>query len=261
MTNVDEQFDELEQQLLEHRGEFVRRELDGLNRSITVLHSNYSVLIRHIDQFENNFERMITEDMRADGSPHQNEFLRILHNYLASVNAMYEHSQRVRKKFCEEFNHWKFDDAYYESLEVHDIKEINTFLIDFRNYTQHYKLPLPTRRLFFDVTNRMTGEFDMKPQITFEIETLTQGSFGWRSDSKKLMDGFEDGHIVLKEVIEDFHEELQSFYNDLYESASEIYEDELAARDLIVYKMHKLKPEEIELPEEKVNWVEDYFDL
>lgn len=261
MSDIDERFDELDQELINHRGELVRRELNGLERSGTVLHSNYSVLMRHIEAFENNFKEMVKEDVNAEGAPHQNEFLRVFHNYLASVNAIYEHSQRVRKKFCKEFDHWKFDDAYYESLEKHDIKEKNIFLIDFRNYTQHYKLPLPTRRVLLDVTDRETGEFDELPQITYETETLRESSFDWRSDSKAIMEEFEDGHIVLKNLIEDFHGELQDFHDELYESASQIFEEELAERDLIVYKMHKLKPEEVELPDEKIKWVEDHFDL
>lgn len=261
MTDVDDEFNRLEQELLNHSGEFVRRELEGINRSGTVLHSNYSVLIRHMNEFENNFKRMVAEDIDGEGTPNQNEFLRILHNYLASVNAIYDHTQRVRRKFDEEFNNDDFSNEYYRLLEEYEIGKMNDFLIDFRNYTQHYKLPLPTRRLMLDVTDRMTGEFDKKPQITFEVETLREGSFDWGHNSKEIMSDFEDGHIVLKEVVMDFHEELQSFHNDLYESASEMYEDELAGRDLIVYKMHKLKPDEVELPKEKVEWVEHYFDL
>ncbi len=208
-------FNELYDQWEDMRGTKIINMTKHLAISHYTLNRNYKEISEAIKFYEDDPTIWHNEN-RKKRQFFLREFLRFLHNYLASVKSLIDHT----RNFSKHLNNSQFKREYKKEIKKRKIKEKGEFLRDLRNYTLHYQLPIAQATLFFK-----NGNSPMQKKITLDKQDLLRWN-GWKSHSKKYIEKHER-EIDLKVAISEYHELITEFYKWMYRRVKEIFFEQI----------------------------------
>lgn len=185
-----------------------------------VLNGNYQELHNLIISYEQNSSILAVQNRLKLEAFHK-EFLRLLHNYLASIFSLIEHT----RKFCKELNNQELDENYQVDLENLKTNNCIRFLKDLRTYTQHWKLPFVSATFSMKVANTGNRKATIQQKLILHKNDLLEWK-GWSQESKKCMEIYEE-KIDLKLIIDEYQELIASFHKRLRKKVVELYSKQI----------------------------------
>lgn len=198
----------LEEELRLLPGHNFFQEMNSLNDSIYVLDSNFSELESHIEKLKQYKIKGFTKNPNL-------ETKRLVHNYLCAAITLIDHTRIYVTNIHREKD---FID-YQPKIDETFIKNpLCTFIKDFRQYLQHYKLP--------EITFQ-TNALSIKPNWSIKIKTEELMKFsGWKSNSKIFIKS-QIKSVDLHKAIKEYHKIVNAFYKWLIGRQKEIFETEI----------------------------------
>jgi hypothetical protein len=146
------------------------------------------------------------EGHRAEMQAEFREIMRLLHNYVASVKSLVDHTRRIAIKLMGGDNLV----TYQKRIDTEFRNDaLTTFLHDLRNYLLHVSHP-PVRS---------TMRFEQNAVRSVGIEFSPQGLLnwdGWHIRSIEFIEGHSDGIPVAK-LVADYQRKVHAFYQWLME--------------------------------------------
>ncbi|MCW3991150.1 MAG: hypothetical protein NWE79_00445, partial [Candidatus Bathyarchaeota archaeon] len=118
------------------KGTEIIRNLHHLATSHFIVIRNYQELLNGIKRFETDITIMYLKNVRRFEFASK-EITRILHNYLASIKSLIDHTTRFKRNL----KNPKLDDEYLRKVRKLTSNKCAVFIKQFRNYIQHYELP------------------------------------------------------------------------------------------------------------------------
>lgn len=160
-------------------------ELKLLLHSKEIFDGNYLEIICHIKRYETDKTLWHVKN-RSKLYLFQIEFLRLLHNYLASSLSLKDHSFRFVKKISSTFSNEC-------TLKWDKMNKDNTFnfIQKLRNFIQHRRLPLSSASVKMDITSK--GE---ERTLNLDVEDLLNWN-KWRSTKNYIRDFGESMNIKI----------------------------------------------------------------
>jgi len=201
------------------KGMKIMHELRSLQNSHYIVIKNYEEFIRIINEVEkdimimaqNNYKKFILA-MR--------EISRRLHNYLASIHSLIEHTGNFRTFI----KNPQLDMKYNKELEQLRKNKCVSFVKKFRNYIQHFTLPIMETHLQFRRKDTKS-DYEKKFTIFLDRDKLLKWK-NWNRSDKDFMNEF-DKEIPLKKLFEDYQNINNNFYKWFYNEVIELHSAEI----------------------------------
>lgn len=193
--------------------------------------------VRHFhsshDIFEKNFEELLKAlalynstpqvalELSSIGKRHQlhdllGEINRRNHNFVASAKSLIDHSTTLYRQIFEPDN--RFPDYSLKVKEEFAENPLTQFIIRFRQYCQHYKMPS------ISATTNFNRDKGISHNILIKCDGLLDFD-GWNKAAKKYIK--EQGESInLEAVVTDYHNHVNNFYKWYYARVEEILEPE-----------------------------------
>jgi hypothetical protein len=200
-------------------GTKILQEISTFNDSLLILNQNFLEIEKHTKNF---FHQGKTINPNL-------ETKRVIHNYLASVVSLIDHT----RVFVNSLHHEKEFIEYQQVIDETFIKNpLCNFVKDFRQYIQHYKIP--------DVSYQ-TNALSLKSKWSIRIRTEELESFsGWKKDSKRfLKDNYPK--VDLLETLKSYQEIVTKFYEWLTIRQKEIFADEIRQVEVKINEIKEVR--------------------
>ena len=224
MRNVSD----LHQAIEKSAGKDIHLKLVNLDNTKSILNRNYFWLLKLDKYLSGNIQLMEVRN-RDTLNDFQIEFARHLHNYLASVKSLVDHTRVVKKKLNLD---QKFEQRY-DNKRISVFKtDTASFIQQLREYVQHYEL-LPTGiHLSIDKND------DEKLTLILATDSLS-GFSGWKASSKRVLDANPKDIDIFK-LLEKYQLSVEEFYKWFYAEMEEMFKNELTEFDELrrEYKTH-----------------------
>lgn len=146
------------------------------------------------------------------------EVTRGLHNYVASVMTLVEHTRIFARETYEKTQFWT---EYQAAINARFESPLPHFVQDLRDYTLHYRLPMTGAS-----TSWKQGEEHLKTRIMLDVESFRDWN-GWSPQARENLKGLAKDAELL-EIIEAYFFTVQGFYQWLAKRQAELHREELA---------------------------------
>jgi hypothetical protein len=163
-----------------------------------------------LELIQNVHEPVVREKFRAD-------LRRALHNYLASVMTMVEHSRRLVRGRIDQVAE-EYADRKATLLQHGEI----AFVQDLRNFTMHRRLPFFAHSVAIVDVNKPTQA--MTSEVELSVGELLE-SDKWTAQSRAFIEGYESG-LPLRSVI-------ATHFDLVYEFNAWLHDALIATVDLV----------------------------
>lgn len=226
---------DLQQKIQNCEGYRIHQKLSSLNNTEQIFYRNF-VELRSIEKYIKAHPEIIAVKNRDKTDEFQIELARRMHNYLASVKSLVDHTRRLKKHFCfSKKNNQNYDLKRNELLGKNNFY----FVQQLREYVQHVEL-LPTG-FEFRIERKDGKDSELITLVLFK-ESLA-GYDGWKSESKLyLRDALEK--IDLISLVSDYTVAISKFYNWFYLEVESMYKSELMEFEKLAAEYKKYLPKE-----------------
>jgi len=200
-------------------GAQIIRGLQHLTTSHHIVKGNYQDLKRLITTVESDIMIMADKN-RKQFDVALKEITRMLHNYLASVHSLIDHSRRYRRKLNN------------DTLNQNNEREINKltrnkcviFVKKFRNYIQHYSLPIIAGHVHLWRKDVDEPDFEEDFKILLNKEELLKWD-GWNKISKDFIENHEE--LVLRTIFDEYERMNNIYYEWFYNEVIKTHKDKI----------------------------------
>lgn len=213
--------------------------IKNLALSQYILNRNYNDLIEIFNYYQKDKEIWDIKNRPKLGAL-QKELLRLVHNYLASIYSLVEHTYVFRGKL----NNKEFENFCNEKINKLKTDISITFLKDLRVYTQHYKLPFLEASISFKMINSKKREAISEQNLFLDKEQLLKWD-RWSSISKSYLNK-QDDKIDIKIVIQEHQKIIKNFYGLFYNKIAKLYEKEIMELSNLEREMFDLESQLIQ---------------
>lgn len=212
--------------LNDHPGSRLMALIYSFSISKNILLGNTLELLMFIKRIESaEFAEMALDEYRRSSEYTQVEgqLVRLLHNFLASVKSLVDHTRKITKS-------GEFSEAHREQYR-NKVAEIfgddhSKFVEDLRNFSVHFG-PIPTNSIF-DLSSSQW-------MVGISIEDLKEWG-KWTSSSRNFMSQFEN--IRLSWLVGVYQDKSLRMTEWLVKSIPEHYRDVLEERDVLQSKVY-----------------------
>lgn len=191
---------QLTDDLVTTEGWHVKRQLDGIHRTWKVLSANWQLVGKTLGRFKQDSEYALKVWGGARPNPEWDTFLDLvdlaLHNYIASVIALADHTSKVADRVLQGENHSLYRGEYNTRFRK---DPRSSFVRGLRNYLLHRALPITSGSFHFEKDGPFTHA------IMLSVEALADDD-GWNPEARRFMD--EAGKGL------DIYDALLAHYND-----------------------------------------------
>ncbi len=213
------------------KGKDIHLLLRGLDQTKTILNRNYFWLLQTDKFISENIEILDIRNRDRINDFHL-EFARNLHNYLASVKSLVDHTRALKKELKLDS---KFEALYEQQRKKMLGTDTITFIQQLREYVQHYKLLPSGIQVKVDKNDGET--------ILLTLNTPALKEFSkWKEASLRIIEKFPENIDIFK-LLEEYQTSANQFYKWFYDEMEKIFKKELAEFDELAneYKAHHEK--------------------
>jgi hypothetical protein len=201
-------------------GRIYRDWFDSLNRASKVFSGNSSELERHLTQFVGT-PRFVSElpDEFAE------EAARLLHNYLAALSTLRDVMRGIhRKVWPERFAPDNRDDKRTQwEVDVWTPKVDQllgdppvVFLVDLRNYSLHYAIPMTSTATNFQALHGPGGATVWNNTVSVDRKDLLKWD-GWRSKGRQYIKSHDGDNIEILPLLAIYSTRVRAFFKWFWE--------------------------------------------
>lgn len=197
-------------------GRIYRDWLDSLNRASKVFSDNSSELEQHLTQFVGTpkFVSELPDDFAEEAA-------RLLHNYLAALSTFRDVQRGIhRKVWSERFAPDNPDDKRTKwEVEAWAPKVDELFgdppvvsLIDLRNYSPHYAIPMMSTATSFQAPSGALGPKLWNNTVSVDRSDLLKWD-GWRSKGRQYITSHDGDKIEILPLLAIYSRRVREFSN------------------------------------------------
>lgn len=235
-------FSDLHKAIEKSKGKDIHLKLRGLNQSRTILNRNYFWLLQLRKLIQNKAELLELRNI-TQMSDFQLEFARNLHNYLASVKSLVDHTRVLKRKLNLDKN---FENWYKQQRKKLLGTDAIVFIQQLREYVQHYSL-LPS-----GVHVKIADSNDSE-KITLILDAPILRKFSdWKTESLRILERYPKNIDIFK-LIGEYQNSLNKFYEYFYDKLETIFKKELAEFDELAKEYMAHHEKMIEKETKKLN--------
>lgn len=182
------------------KGKEIFFDLKSLYGTLNMVNKNYHILCKKRNEF---IHRGSKYWMKNDMDEFFREYLRLLHNYSASVHTLIARTYTFLDRYDPDAEGFK--EGYSEELGSRGLGDKVNLLKQIRHYTQKYWEPPIYASLTFE-----NEDFE-EPGLYLKREEMLEWD-GWNSDAKSFLREFEDD-IPMKTIAVDYQREINDFFD------------------------------------------------
>jgi hypothetical protein len=188
----------------------------SLNNSFYIVQKNYQDFISALKKYESDISLMA---MGNEVNRHLAimETLRTLHNYLASVLSLIDHSRTFIKNECPELT-----ESISSQIDTLSQKGCVKFTREFRNFIQHKNLPSPSMKITY-----IREPNSLEQKIYFNKKDLLEWD-KWSKKSRKYIESFGE-ELTLNKLFEDYQKLNTKNYKLICKKAVYSHKEEIIA--------------------------------
>jgi hypothetical protein len=144
------------------------------------------------------------------------EIMRLIHNYVAAVKSLVDHTRRIANKLLDNANF-----AAYQKRVDAEFKDdaLTRFLHDLRNYLLHVSHPPVKSTMRFSENAIDSVGIELSPQGLLKWD-------GWAQQSLEFIEGYNDG-IPVATLVADYERKVNHFYKWLIDHVNTACKHEL----------------------------------
>jgi hypothetical protein len=216
----------LYKQMLNSEGYKINRKIQRLDNTLYILIQNYQTLLKLLEYYqkEDDIWNIVN---RKKLNTLSLELTRHLHNYLASVASLIDHTRIFKESENDTNLSSSYDSKKVELIMTNEA----SFLKELRNYTLHFGLP-PV------ILNEKVEKNIETRQFMLSKDDLLEYS-GWNSSHKNFINNYE-GDLNIISIINLYQESIRKFYDWFYKSIEEKYKSQLKEFDDLAKKHNQL---------------------
>jgi hypothetical protein len=144
------------------------------------------------------------------------EVMFLLHNYVAAVQSLIDHSRVLYRELYEPEG---LIPQYQSEVTKRFVSDpLSQFIVGLRQMSQHYRLPIVHSSL--DIITNLSGSATIHPRLLLSTEDLRM--FDWKSSAKQFLDEAGDS-IELADVVERHHRQMMAFYEWFSQEQSTVH--------------------------------------
>lgn len=215
------------------KGTEIMTNLHHLATSDFIVRRNYQELLNGIKRFEADITIMYLKNVRRFEFASK-EITRMLHNYLASIKSLIDHTTRFKRNL----KNPKLDSEYLRKVRKLTSNECAVFIKQFRNYIQHYELPLISAHLTVTRKKPEKPDFEEDLRLLLNKEDLLKWD-KWNQSSKNYINKFDE--LKLGEIFEEYEAFNNEFYEWFYNNVIELYKNEIEELRKLEMEMEELE--------------------
>lgn len=169
--------------------------------------AKYSSVDNALEVFSNNEQSLLL----------LKDVLRKLHKFLSSAKTLVDHTRIAVKRLYEGLS---FKSEYQEKLKTSlSDSELQVFIQDLRNYTQHYQIPVVGMTLSFTVRNAGSP---WDNTLNIDRDQILHG-YDWKPAARNYLSN-QPGKIPIDKLATDYFQLVSAFYRWLGQRQTEIHQ-------------------------------------
>jgi len=176
-------------------------------RSVIVSHGifagNHKELHKRLSEFADPrvATRLFDQGKRSESQAELHELVRLVHNYVASVKMLVDHTRVISNKVLDPDQF-----TVYQQRVDSEFKNDTTsnFLRDLRNYLLHVSHPPIKAKINFNQAAGMASGIDLAPD-----ELLVWDN--WSTEGRKYIESHSDG-VAMLPLVDDYEKKVNGFY-------------------------------------------------
>jgi len=175
-------------------------QIQSIGISMAILHRNEAELVTKLrDHATFDSLRQFDQSNRQGMQAEFHEIIRLIHNYVASIKSLVDHTRRISRKILSETG----QSIYQQEIDSQFTNDdLTSFLHDLRNYLLHVTHPPVKKTVRFD-SGTIAVELDTQQLLE---------SDQWRAASKRFLMKYPKS-VVLEPLICDYSEKVTNFHN------------------------------------------------
>ncbi|WP_152436285.1 hypothetical protein [Halosimplex carlsbadense] len=203
-------------------GQRIHSQIESLFTTLEIVNKNHQKLTQSRDWYLEQGMELWDEDNREQMDAFQREYLRLLHNYSASVHSLIRHTYTILDRYEDEKPGLK--QGYFEEISERDLGSKVDLLKQIRHYTQKRELPPIASSLRAEARGDGQGHETEFKLILNKSEMMDWD--GWDSDVRDKLEEWDD-EIEITELAEDYQRELNDFFEWFRTFALRMFYDEI----------------------------------
>lgn len=241
MRSSDEEFRELADRIQDHPGRVAHQRWKSLRSTHRILERNMAELAKLIRVAEKppaNLQMLFISNVDQEALAFQDDYFeelaRLLHNYVASVGTLVDHSRNLIRNY----EGTELATEYEARLEKVREKPVTGFIKRLRNYTLHSGMP--SLGLQHSWTREGDG-FRETHTVFFEKSKMLEWS-GWGGARQYLQ---EKGDTVpYRDIIQEYADAIESLYEWLYGQFESVHGAEIDEVNNLIQEQQRFFPSE-----------------
>lgn len=227
---------ELNERIHQSPGQEITHLLDRLAGSRYIVEENHGHLHAAAKSYDGKRSSWFLDD--PDGAKRIHfEYLRCLHNYLASLYTLYEHADTFQKRLDDE----EIESEFVQKLAELGIPKRGDFLKGLRTYIQHRELLQVNLQEQFDFDHD-AGEVIIERSLILNREELLAYD-GWPNNRARTFVETLEEEIDLMAELDQYQEDITTLYTWLEERVRDRYSEALAEREELIERVQELHGE------------------
>lgn len=192
-------------------------DLDWLQLTHYILNQNFRELVQIPDVLERNID-LIAIDKRRESEALHVEFMRRLHNYLAAVKTLVDHTRKFRKNWGD----LELDTEFQRKLDALLEKSVVKFVQELRNPTQHSRLPVIARVTTFERVEPNSDAVRPLTRLMVDINELLV-LHDWSPQAREYIREAADRQKVdVTLAVRRYQEAITEFYEWFFAAVTEV---------------------------------------
>ncbi len=237
MQNYSSRLVDLSREVYSSEGKVVLDRMYKLRQSVKIFLENGDDLNTAIFQTLSIHEFLDIRDVQKITALNNKMFqvLRHLHNTVASASSLIDHTRKFHVSFYEKE---RLIPGYQERINSMFAKHgLSQFVKCFRQYCQHYKMPLVGAVIFFHDNGSSYSQ----------AMTLTKSDLvefpSWTTAAKEFIESQPD-KINLQIVMQSYREHILVFYRWFYSELRNVHASEIAVHNRLMEEVERIKAED-----------------
>jgi hypothetical protein len=217
---------EIKEAIRQHPGTQAHSRWSRLRRTHEILAGNLREFDRLIDRPERDWEvalNLVTNTGSHDAEQEAffNEFDRLLHNVVAAIGTLIDHTRIVARNY----EGTSFHSAYTKRVAKVGALPAARFVKDLRNYMLHQTLPAPYSQV-------QLTQSEVTYRLHISVPALLESS-SWSGASKSYLAGHGEG-LPIREPFDEYTAAIESLYSWMFTQSGDLDVAEVEAANALI---------------------------
>ncbi|MGB9932597.1 hypothetical protein [Haloarcula amylolytica] len=197
--------EELVEDSFDSKGLEVFNDIRALYSTLNMVNTNFALLTKKRDEFMSHDALYWMKKSGDEMQKFFREYMRLLHNYAASVHTLISHSYTFLDRYEDEKPNLKPE--YFEEIGSRDLETKVNLIKQIRHYTQKNWTP----PLSANISPTMNEDEKDELYLFLKRDEMLEWN-GWDSDVREFLKSLDED-ILITELAEEYQEEMNDFYD------------------------------------------------